>query len=521
MRVAVYDRFWSTGGGGERYAGAFAAALAGEHEVELLASERIDWPALEERLGLDLSATSRRLVEDAGYGDLAEVSAEYDLFVNCSYMSSDRCGAPHGVYVVLFPTPFDHDMGLLKSSLARLLRATSREADPRLEWGRGFYPPEWERLSRFRWTSGEAHLLVRAEPGEVVPVRLALVGARPPEAGEADVEVAVDGRSVARLRAGSSRRTLPVRVDVTGRGRDDPVLVAVRSDLFVPSETLGSSDTRPLGIRLQTVQLGRGVGPALRARFPRLATPPLSLDFLDTYTRIVSISEFTHEWVQRLWGRESLILNPPAPQREPGEKQPLILSVGRFFGRVAGHSKKQLEMVEAFRRLVREGLAGWEYHLVGGCSPEHRPYLEEVRRAAEGLPVHLHVDAPGAELDDLYRRASVFWHAAGLGEAERRRPWRFEHFGITTVEAMAAGAVPIVLGHAGQAEIVDHGVDGFHFRTLRELVERTRKVVADDALRRRLADAARLRAADFAPERFAERARRIVDSIHTPSGAST
>ncbi len=57
-----------------------------------------------------------------------------------------------------------------------------------------------------------------------------------------------------------------------------------------------------------------------------------------------------------------------------------------------------------------------------------------------------HVDAPGAELADLYARASIFWHAAGLGEDAEDDPNRMEHFGISIVEAMSAGAVPVVLG---------------------------------------------------------------------------
>ena len=36
MKVAVYDRFWPTAGGGEKFAAGIAAALAGDHDVHLL-----------------------------------------------------------------------------------------------------------------------------------------------------------------------------------------------------------------------------------------------------------------------------------------------------------------------------------------------------------------------------------------------------------------------------------------------------------------------------------------------------
>jgi len=42
-----------------------------------------------------------------------------------------------------------------------------------------------------------------------------------------------------------------------------------------------------------------------------------------------------------------------------------------------------------------------------------------------------------------------------------------EHFGITTVEAMAAGCVPLVYDSGGQAEIVSSGYNGYRlFATL-------------------------------------------------------
>jgi glycosyltransferase involved in cell wall biosynthesis len=425
-------------------------------------------------------------------------------------MSSEPSGARRGIYVVLFPTPFDHELGGFRKAASRILRLGAGDDDPRLEWGRGFYPPEWSRRGRYRWTSGTAHALVRAEKGERVPVRLALRGGRPPEVGPTEVRVEAGGREVARARLGSERAPAALRFDVVGRGTADPVVVTIRSDPFVPRVALGTSDTRELGVQLRSIQLGNGLGPAVRGLFPRLAAPPVPLDFLDTYSRIVSISAFTQSWVEKLWGRQSDILHPPVPLRPAGEKEPVILSVGRFFGRAAGHSKKQLEMVRAFRALVRSGLSGWEYHLVGGCSSDHAPYLEQVRREAEGLPVVIHVDASGAELDSLYRRASIFWHAAGLGEDERRRPWRLEHFGITTVEAMAAGAVPVVVGRAGQREIVEHGVSGFHVASERELVDRTRQLVADGMLRSGFAEAARARAESFSAERFTRRARALV-----------
>jgi glycosyltransferase involved in cell wall biosynthesis len=170
-------------------------------------------------------------------------------------------------------------------------------------------------------------------------------------------------------------------------------------------------------------------------------------------------------------------------------------------------------MVEAFGRLVQRGHAeGWSLHLVGGCSEADRPYLDQVLAAAEGLPVEIHVDAPGSVLSDLYARASIFWHAAGLGEDVEDDPNRQEHFGISIVEAMSAGAVPVVLGQAGPAEIVQVGESGVHFTGLDDLVTQTEALIGDPAELARLSAGARSRAEYFGMPAFAERLEAIVES---------
>jgi glycosyltransferase involved in cell wall biosynthesis len=152
---------------------------------------------------------------------------------------------------------------------------------------------------------------------------------------------------------------------------------------------------------------------------------------------------------------------------------------------------------------------GWELQIVGGCEPAQRRYLAEVQRAAEGLPVHVHANAPRRLVEELFASSSIFWVATGLGEDDEKAPWLFEHFGITTVEAMAAGCVPVVIDKAGQREIVRHGTDGYRWQTLGELEALTRRLAGDDALRQRLAAAAAQRADAFSEEAFAGRWRQI------------
>ena len=151
----------------------------------------------------------------------------------------------------------------------------------------------------------------------------------------------------------------------------------------------------------------------------RLISPRLLGRQVDDFQLVVSQSEYVRGWVRRLWERDSLVVNPPIdlPEPEPDweAKQSVVLSVGRFFA--SGHSKRHDLMAQAFRDLCDGGHTGWELHLVGSLHRDHSAdleYFERVRRLADGYPIHVHPDAPAEVLIDLYRRASIYWHAAGF-----------------------------------------------------------------------------------------------------------
>jgi len=189
-----------------------------------------------------------------------------------------------------------------------------------------------------------------------------------------------------------------------------------------------------------------------------------------------------------------------------GEKENLILSVGRFALDEEGHTKKQAEMLAAFRELEKE-LPGWEYLSVGGLrdSPRHHDFFRALtEQSATCARARVAANVGRCELRNLYERASIFWHAAGYG-AETTDPVLMEHFGISTVEAMAAGCVPVVINRGGQREIIEHGATGFLWDTVEELKEYTAALAQDHELRRRMSDAARERARFFSQEEFERR----------------
>jgi glycosyltransferase involved in cell wall biosynthesis len=229
---------------------------------------------------------------------------------------------------------------------------------------------------------------------------------------------------------------------------------------------------------------------------------------------VLVYSEFVRECLQRNHGLTSSVVYPPIDDFFHGAaKERAILSVGRIF-RGLYNDKRYDVMVEAFRRFcatVPDG--GWEYWIAGSCGddPASREYLASLRTRAEGVPVRFFVNAPYTQLRSLYDRATIFWHAAGFGVDEWHEPHRTEHFGMSTVEAMSARCIPVVVNNGGQREIVSHGVNGFLWNTVDELVSHTATLTrtALEPLR----EAARHRYTDFDRTHFSTRLQSIVNTI--------
>lgn len=102
MRVAVYNLYWATLGGGEQVAAAIAEHLvATGHEVMLLGPDEVDHDIVERRLGRNLSGcTWTRVTDDL---EASAASENVDLFINCTYLSSAIPRSPLSLYYVHFP----------------------------------------------------------------------------------------------------------------------------------------------------------------------------------------------------------------------------------------------------------------------------------------------------------------------------------------------------------------------------------------------------------------------------------
>ena len=207
-----------------------------------------------------------------------------------------------------------------------------------------------------------------------------------------------------------------------------------------------------------------------------------------SYRHRYAISDFTRRWTKRWWDVDCGVLYPPVDIRtRPQPKQPVILSIARFTP-----VKQQLQLVRAFGDLARGGLGtgsitalvvSTRLRTTGATSRKSDARQDRCQSSSSRTQA-------GRDLESSLGSAQIFWHAMGYDKDSENEPSATEHFGIATVEAMAWGCVPVVINRGGQPEIVRHGVDGFLWDTLEELVHYTRLLMEDDELRSKMSESA-------------------------------
>lgn len=245
-----------------------------------------------------------------------------------------------------------------------------------------------------------------------------------------------------------------------------------------------------------------------------LHIPPANLATmikLFSWKKIICYSQFVASFIQTRLHKSSDILFVPIdePQKQTLAKKNMILSVGRFFTHL--HSKKQLEMVALFGDLYKKGGVGMELTFVGSVDPGAQDYFKGVQTAAKGLPIHFKINVTHRELIEEYKKAKIYWHAAGFGEDIQKYPEKAEHFGVSTIEAMSYGAVPVIYGAGGQTEIVTSGANGFVWTKPEELSKYTLELLQNVSLYKKLSAAAMLSSKNYSRQRFCERLYEILE----------
>jgi len=510
MKIAVFNEHLSTAGGGEKHMGSIVEYLLDKgHSVDLISGNNID-PVLLTRLKLKIETCRFINMNDLDVS-LAEKSADYDFFINTTHLSSLRPKAKKNAILIFFPIKPSFPL-LAKSrwfhNLIRLLSASSP-----IENTRGFYREEkvgtYFRRRFGSWTKKRfSFSIISNDTGKSVRVLVRTHSIRKEKLNSLISDIRVDGRPV----GFEIKNNVILSFFVPGDGKKHQVEIRLRSVM-----RLGSGG-REFGIFVTEISIFGQITTYLCSVLKRIFYRVLFYDYLTYYDLAMTVSEYSRFWLKRLWNFDSFVLYPLVEVEafsSNSKKEKIIISCGRFFE--GGHNKKHLFMIGVFKRMYDVGiLNGWEYHLCGGSHPEkiHQDYLRKVKSESNGYPIYIHEDIDFDSLRNLYAKAKVFWHAAGYGESEDKSPEKFEHFGMTTVEAMSAGCIPLVIGKAGQREIVKDGVNGYLFESEDEMIRKMKKIVnISKSEIEFMSDRAKIDCKRFARDAFNNRMETILKSI--------
>ncbi len=500
LKIGIYDRYLSTAGGGERYSCKMAEILSkqDDYKVDLVTDLYADLKIVSSRLNLDLEKVGLKIFPFLSDEYAQKITGEFDIFINATYLSSLSAFGKRNLYLCYFPTPFNVDFRLVHKLLLIFFRLPALwlfKLSDRLCNGfkdievlEGIYDIKRFLLRRGSWSSGKTILIFRNIRNSI---KLGLKNPQITKINLMSCKLKISDLETKRtlydetIKLEIGRKKV-VDIPISSSKDNPEFIVEITSDVFTPvSQTRGLRDTRIFGVAVYNenkLNLIKKIILKILGFIPLfLVTFPKNLKFLETYNKIIAISKYSRDWIKKFWNKESIILFPPVDVEsfKAGKKEKIILSVGRFFPE--HHNKKQLELAQIFIELYLKHpdvLSDYSLYLAGGVEnkPGHLEYVEKIKEISQKFPVKILTNIEWKELVELFSRAFIFWHASGMGEDEKKHPEKFEHFGITTVEAMASGCIPIVINKGGQTEIIENGKNGFLFETWDELKDVTLKV---------------------------------------------
>lgn len=157
----------------------------------------------------------------------------------------------------------------------------------------------------------------------------------------------------------------------------------------------------------------------------------------DRNVELISNSEYTRKEISKQFGKDSSIVYPPVNINRflkffDSAKQKNVITISRY-----SPEKKLDEAVE----IAREGR--FAYTIVGNAKYDSQLKLfEAIKSQQGGSDIKFYCNIPHTEMEKLLVSSKVYFHTSK------------ETFGISVVESIAAGCIPIVPDNSAHKETV-------------------------------------------------------------------
>jgi glycosyltransferase involved in cell wall biosynthesis len=196
---------------------------------------------------------------------------------------------------------------------------------------------------------------------------------------------------------------------------------------------------------------------------------------MDTYDKmmlnstVITNSKYSSKAIFNAYGLSKIIiLYPPVdvekfrnisfssiPSSQKDNRKDYILVISRI------EPSKKLENAIALAKMLKDKKIGKGMIIVGNLEPFYFEYSEQLKKMIKNLDLEdyiiLEIDASLEKLFSLLNISKVFFH-----------PRSGEHFGMSIVEAMSSGLVPVVTDEGGQTEFVP---SKYQYHTIEQAVD--------------------------------------------------
>lgn len=212
---------------------------------------------------------------------------------------------------------------------------------------------------------------------------------------------------------------------------------------------------------------------------------------------ICANSRFTAEVANKIWNRYAEIIYPPVTVKDFVclQKQNTVASIGRI-----DPDKRFEDLIKAISLCDAKPML----EIVGSITSANSPYLTKLRGLVRELNlngrVNIQLNATFDAVRQTLGKSKVYVHTK-----------HYEHFGMTVVEAMASGCVPVVHRSGGPyLDIIDKDRYGSSFRTVEELAKKIDALLTSDISN--LSERSINRSKDFGEDVFRKKIMHVIEN---------
>ena len=157
-------------------------------------------------------------------------------------------------------------------------------------------------------------------------------------------------------------------------------------------------------------------------------------NILDSRIHLISNSQHIHDSIQKRFGKDSTIIYPPVNLNEfsSSDKENRVISIGRF------SEEKNFD----FGINVMND-SKYDYDVIGNTKTKSNLlYYKKLLKLKKNSKIRLLKDTDRKDLVNHLNRAKIYFHCSS------------ETFGISIIESIAAGCIPIVPNNSAHVETV-------------------------------------------------------------------